>query len=133
MRNEETFENENIIDENAIQEIKEIGKSTGTDLFREISDIFLSRTEQTLNTINEAISAADRVKLSRAAHALKGSAGHVGAREMAKICQRLENYGDKGGKADSSLSSEEHREAFLMFSQLQEVFGKTKTALGNFL
>lgn len=62
-----------------------------TGLVEEVLAIFQSDTAERVEAMRAAAAAADRATLRKQAHALKGSAGQVGALPLAEICKTLEN------------------------------------------
>ncbi|MDB5928545.1 MAG: multi-sensor hybrid histidine kinase [Polaromonas sp.] len=57
---------------------------------REVITLFTSEMPQRIDDIRVALAASDSALLSRAAHALKGSASNVGARVLSQVCGHLE-------------------------------------------
>ena len=69
---------------------------------RELVDLFVQDSWERLDALSQALEARDRNALRTVAHALKGSAGAVGARRLATICHLLEQ---------DALASEDHERA----------------------
>jgi two-component system sensor histidine kinase/response regulator len=59
-------------------------------LLRELAGLFLEDSPKWLGEIRQALRAGDAAGLSRAAHALRGSASSFGARPSAEAAERLE-------------------------------------------
>ncbi len=68
--------------------------------FDQFVDTFLERLPRDLDSIRAALSDRDPARLSEAAHLLKGSAQNLGAAEVGRTCQLLEDAG-LGGDVDS--------------------------------
>jgi HPt (histidine-containing phosphotransfer) domain-containing protein len=70
---------------------------------RELVDLFVQDSWERLDALLQALEARDRNTLRTVAHALKGSAGAVGARRLATICHLLEQ--------DDAMASQDHERA----------------------
>ena len=77
------------------------------EIFKEIADIFLESAPASMSQIREGIAEGDALALERAAHSLKGSVGHFGARRAFEAAYHLEKLGRKKemGEADSAFST----------------------------
>ena len=64
-----------------------------TALAVELAELFLFESDEHLLKISSAIKSADPARLQFAAHALKGSAASLTAREVAALAGRLEGMG----------------------------------------
>ena len=58
--------------------------------------LFLRETPARLADIRTALESGDAPALERAAHALKGSAGTLGAYALSELCAQLEELADSG-------------------------------------
>ena len=65
----------------------------------ELTDVFLRDITDRDAAIEQAIQTSNPEDLERAAHALKGAAGNVGAFVVREICQQLEDLGKSGTTA----------------------------------
>jgi PAS domain S-box-containing protein len=76
-------------------------------LFEEIVGLFLQEYPRRLEGIRDAVARGDARALNREAHALKGSAGYLGATELCAAAQRLEMMGSIGDltQADEALQA----------------------------
>jgi HPt (histidine-containing phosphotransfer) domain-containing protein len=63
------------------------------DLLRELAGVFLAEAPKMLNAVRDAVHASDAVRLKRAAHTLKGSAGTFGAQAVHDAARKLEVMG----------------------------------------
>jgi CheY-like chemotaxis protein len=77
------------------------------EIFKEIANMFLESSPASIAQIREAIAGGDALALERAAHSLKGSVGHFGARRAFEAAYHLEKLGRKKemGEADSAFST----------------------------
>lgn len=91
------------------------------DLWMEIRQIWLEDVEQMLSDVGAALVDRDEGRLRRAAHALKGSSGNVGAARVASSALRLEK--GAGSEGWDELLKEGER--------LKEAVGCTREALGG--
>jgi signal transduction histidine kinase/HPt (histidine-containing phosphotransfer) domain-containing protein len=71
-------------------------------VLRDVARIFLEDTPKRLSTIRKAISRKDGEALARAAHALRGSVGMLGAKEIAEDARQIEALGRTGSTAEAS-------------------------------
>jgi HPt (histidine-containing phosphotransfer) domain-containing protein len=71
-------------------ELRQLAEQGASEVVDEILDVFRSDTVKRLAKAHEALASGDRAELKRQAHAIKGSAGQVGAPAVAAICQSLE-------------------------------------------
>lgn len=68
----------------------------GNDAVKEIISIFLGDAPKYLVHIKEAIAQEDARALNEAAHSLKSSSANLGATELSRQCQSMENLGRSG-------------------------------------
>jgi two-component system, sensor histidine kinase and response regulator len=79
---------EDSIDGETLATLREMGKDTS--FFVEVIDLFLEEAPRQLDALREAVAAGDAERARLAAHSLKGAAGNVGAKPMARSADRLE-------------------------------------------
>jgi CheY-like chemotaxis protein len=86
------------------------------EIFKEIANIFLESSPASVTQIREAIAGGDDQALERAAHSLKGSVGHFGARRAFEAAYHLEKIGREKemGEADNAFSTLEKELTALM-------------------
>lgn len=72
-------------------ELRQLAEQGASELVDEILAVFRSDTAKRLAKAHEALATENRVELKSQAHAIKGSAGQVGAPVVAAICQSLES------------------------------------------
>ena len=101
------------------QRLTELVEACGADVIVEIIDLFLEKTVEKLECLQQAAEQADAVKLKSEAHGLKGSSANVGAARMAKLCQQLEDTLKAGM---SSNAAEFVAELFEEFEHLKPQF-----------
>ncbi len=83
-----------VIDPATFDELAALG---GNEEFLEnLTQIFLKTGEQKIDSIEKAMVAKNYVLVSELAHALKGSAGQIGANAMMELCNRMSHIGPAG-------------------------------------
>lgn len=81
----------------ALRQLQAPGKP---DVVARIVRTFLEESAARVVALHKAIDRDDAEQLERAAHALKGMAGTVGANEMLSLAVRLELFGREGRTQD---------------------------------
>jgi CheY-like chemotaxis protein len=74
----------------ALDRLRELRMPNQSDPLTDIIDLFVKQTPELLSALEKACSELDLGALSRTAHTLKGSAGNVGAEQLAALCKQLE-------------------------------------------
>jgi len=83
------------IDSQAIEELRAL--NPGDDSFlRELIQIFLEDSPQRVAEISECLESGDALRLTRAAHSLKGSSSNFGALQLRTVSERIEHLGRDG-------------------------------------
>ena len=77
------------------------------EIFKEIANMFLENSPASMAQIREGIVRGDALALEHAAHSLKGSVGHFGARRAFEAAYHLEKLGREKemGEADNAFST----------------------------
>jgi HPt (histidine-containing phosphotransfer) domain-containing protein len=70
--------------------------ATDASLLGQILESFVSDGEARISSLHRALEKDDAVALHKAAHALKGASGNIGARHMAEIAEQLQAMGEAG-------------------------------------
>ena len=83
------FHGEDLLDEETIASIKELRSPGEPDPLEELIALFNEDTPARIAEIQQAFAASDIQRLEAAAHALKGSAGNLGARPLVQICTAI--------------------------------------------
>lgn len=84
------------LDAEVVATLRLLAAETGPDLLPELAHLFQDEAARHLATMGDALSTGDAASLAKAAHALKGSAATVGARQVAAGCARLERLARAG-------------------------------------
>ena len=72
------------------EELRQLAECGDPGLVDEILSVFRTDTARRLGVMRAALDGGQRMSLRSEAHAIKGSAGQVGASSLASMCQRLE-------------------------------------------
>ena len=101
-----------------LQEFREFDDEE-LSMTREVISMFMADVPLRLEAIAKAIGANDAPSLVRAAHALRGSAGNIGATAFQEQAHTLEEQAGAGLPSDAALR----------LSQLHDLWEKTRLAL----
>jgi CheY-like chemotaxis protein len=85
-----------VLDPGTLASLREMQAAAETDLLSELLQLFRSDAEPLLQSLAQAVAAEDSEGQRRAAHGLKGAAANLGARQLAALCQELEQRGRAG-------------------------------------
>ncbi len=88
----------------AVLDREEIEERVGGDakLLRELIDLFFADCPRMWQNVRDALSLGDAVKLSRAAHTLKGSVGVFGAKSAREAAEHVEQLARAGNLAQAA-------------------------------
>jgi histidine phosphotransfer protein HptB len=103
-----------VLDFEVLRAFEKVKSDDGSDVVIELIDLYLQATSQRIITMLNAANEGEWALLKRAAHTLKGSSSTLGVREIANICQDLE-------EASFSLGGEVHTLMSLLESKFIEV------------
>jgi HPt (histidine-containing phosphotransfer) domain-containing protein len=84
-----------VLDPDVLDNLRDLD-TTMPGFLRGVMALFLNDTPARLEEIRAALESADTEVLRRAAHALRGSAGSMGAHGMATACEDLDNLAAAG-------------------------------------
>jgi two-component system sensor histidine kinase/response regulator len=85
-----------VIDPNTLDELRKYGGNDDPGVFKELLTMFLEGADQHLAGMRKALAEGDPNRIARSAHALKGSAGVLGAGSLQQICRQVEDLGRFG-------------------------------------
>ncbi len=89
----ETFDvDESVLDPAGLQSLQQM-EGRGAISVDRMFALFVDNGERILPVLREALEARDAARLQLEAHSLKGSAGYLGARRLAALCQEVEALG----------------------------------------
>ena len=87
------YSKDNLLDENIIQNLIELGGDDGNSFLKEIIDLYIEQFPGLFNDIKSHFEKGDALKMSQSAHALKGASLNIGAKVSASICKEIELKG----------------------------------------
>ena len=101
------------VDLSALHKIRALQREGAPSLVHNVVKLYVSNSAKLVETMKQALSAADAPQLQRAAHTLKSSSAILGASRLAEYCKRLETSARNAALdgADELLSQidREHR------------------------
>ncbi len=80
-----------VLDPAPIQELRDLAERTGRDLVSKIVGSFLDSNRDAAAAVQAALQQSDWTTLDRRVHALAGSAGALGLRQVQALCERIEH------------------------------------------
>jgi len=107
-----------MLDFEVLKAFEKVKSDDGSDVLIELIDLYLQGTSQRIIAMRKDAAEGEWALLKRAAHTLKGSSSTLGVRQIAKICQDLE---------DASLSS--GGDVHTLMSLLESKFAEVKPVL----
>lgn len=106
-----------------LNQIRELDSSGGDGLLNKILQAFLESAESNIRQLEQAILNCDADSLRQSAHALKSSAGNIGAEDLSAILKQLEADGRSGELAHAQTLQQN------MQQQYQSVITEIKKIL----
>ena len=103
-----------VIQAETVATIRSMQREGQPDLFAKLVNLYLDSSAEDIGQLQQALSAQDTHQMIGAAHSLKSSSANVGARDLAAICESLEEE-LRNGKLDganeelANISSEHER------------------------
>ena len=94
------------IDFSVLEQFCELLGEDGKKEANELVQLYLTDAPEQIDLMRQGLSSDDNEQLKRAAHTLKSSSANVGAMDLQRVCQTLE---DQAGNIDTtSLSKQVH-------------------------
>jgi two-component system, sensor histidine kinase and response regulator len=84
------------VDRSELEKLRKFQGPDDPDIVAELADLFFEDAPPLLRSIEEAVERGEAESLERAAHALKGNCGTIGARRMARMASDLQNLRRSG-------------------------------------
>jgi PAS domain S-box-containing protein len=112
---------EDILDKNALENLKQIETRGEKDFIAETISLYFSHAEKQIGEIKQAVFNQISKDLFAKAHSLKGSSGSIGLNKMSKLCENLEIQSQN----DDWKSSEQ------TFKEILTEFERIKTAIAE--
>lgn len=94
------------IDLSMLHQLRATQRPGEPDIVAEVTAIFLNDAPARMSALREAASRGEIANAGRAAHTLKGSAGHLGARTLVALCARFEEKARAGADFDAAFAVE---------------------------
>jgi HPt (histidine-containing phosphotransfer) domain-containing protein len=91
------------IDQTYLTDILELTEGRGVELLNRLVGLYLENSQKRLAKIRIAITEQDAKTLSFEAHTLKSGSANLGALELTRIAQELENIGKTGLVSDGAV------------------------------
>lgn len=88
-----------IIDQDAIDNLRELNPGDNGEFLREIVAIYIEDTPKRIDDLKRTLAAGDAAAFARAAHTIKGSSSNVGAAALRGVAERLEHMAKAEGLA----------------------------------
>ncbi len=110
---------ETSIDYAVLEGLRELQQDGEPDFLVELIELFLNGIPPQLTALREAIQRDDAGTIERISHALKGSCGNMGARQMVTLCAKLQDAGSSGNFAGAPE----------LLGRLEAEFGRVRLAL----
>ncbi|HTY92851.1 MAG TPA: response regulator [Steroidobacteraceae bacterium] len=89
------------LDQQALRQIRSLGKPGGIDLLKRIVDLYVGNSRGLIDSLREAIIRNDPPAVHQAAHSLKSSSANVGATRLTELCAALEATAKTGKLASA--------------------------------
>jgi len=90
------------VDVSALEALRQLQRPGRPDGVARIVTSFLDESQVRLDALRQAVATGDATALERAAHAMRGISGTVGANEMHDLAMRLEQIGRTGHTAGAA-------------------------------
>ena len=94
------------IDLGMLHQLRATQRPGEPDIVAEVTAIFLDDAPARMTALREAAVRGEIATAGRAAHTLKGSAGHLGARTLVALCARFEEKARAGADFDAAFAVE---------------------------
>jgi HPt (histidine-containing phosphotransfer) domain-containing protein len=117
------YNKENLLNEETLNSLRELGSSDGKLFFLEIINLFLSESEKIMSKIDSQIKGKIFNELRISAHTLKGASANVGAVKLSELSSKME---EKAKLLDGINLEELH-------SELKKCYVLTRIELENLI
>ena len=94
-----------MIDLTMLDNLRSLQREGEPDLVVEVIDLFLHDAPARFQLLREAAQRGDLVAGGNAAHTLRGSAGHLGAKTLSTLCGRFEDKARAGAAFDVAFAA----------------------------
>ena len=90
-----------VIDEQVLEQLRELGESTGRDVLGKVVSHFLEQAPRDVAALGKAVQSGEADLLRRIAHGLKSASANLGATAFSADCARLETMGREGDLSEA--------------------------------
>lgn len=91
------------LDREVLEELQALDPEGSGDLLRRVADSYSSSSRELIETLRQAVALGDTESIGKAAHSLKSSSAHVGATNLASLCQSLEEMARRSSTRRTDL------------------------------
>ncbi|SDH42619.1 MULTISPECIES: response regulator [unclassified Duganella] len=123
MPNEAPSTDDDIIQQQALDNIRALSPANGDALLERVLQAFLHDTPAQLQAIRQAIASDNAGQMRKAAHSLKSSSANVGAQALAQRCKDVEQLGRNNTTAGAAA----------LLAEMERSFQAARQALGAML
>ena len=95
-----------VLDPNTIGQLLDLSTGQGQTFIADFIELYLKQAAGLVEQIGRHAAEGNCEKLEAAAHKLKGSSLNIGARQLAEVCQALEERGRDENLADAGELAE---------------------------
>lgn len=89
------------IDKDVLNELKELVMDDGPEFLIELLGDFVTDAESGIQAMRQAAELGDAEVIEQTAHRMKSSSAHLGALQMAELCELLQRLGRSGAMEGS--------------------------------
>lgn len=114
-----TTHTESSVDREVLARLRRLQGEDDPDIVAELTGMFLEDARSRIEAVEVSLQKGDATAVERAAHALKGGSGSMGAKGMSGLCAQLE---DVGASVDLSRAPE-------LLGRIREELGRVEQAL----
>ncbi len=93
---------EAILDQKALQQLRDLGAANGRDVLGKVIGYFRRQSQEDVSLLRKAQTDNDSVALHRIAHSLKSSSANLGAMDLSRHCAKLEADARQGDLSEVS-------------------------------
>jgi len=93
-----------IVDASVLDSYRMLQQPGKPDLVNRLINLFIEGADKNLSLLKTSVANGNIEEIKREAHSIKGSAGNIGARQMAALCLELEQKAHIGAEAEVLVS-----------------------------
>jgi HPt (histidine-containing phosphotransfer) domain-containing protein len=112
------------VDDSILTEISEYLGERGPAMVQELVRLFFEESGKRMDALRDGVAQSDPARLARAAHAMKGGGGNLGAIRLAGYCEKLERLGRDGSTEGAAVLVDQ---VIAEVARLREIFTRRAT------